>query len=351
MSIIRWKPVQKDGDWAQKDVMNALKTLPNLRDLLLHTGSCKFPFPLHDLSGIREISVCTTSETHNAETLDNIAKLVARSPKITSIDIASSYYSGEPLDKHQSLHQLFEYYPQSSSRLRLRYLSLRTCLVKLDDVTLPHLQHLTSLSLMNIKDPYNRRSPWGNVASNSQSKDEQAYGSCLDDIWKALKSSKIFLEELALDIVVPSFLEYLASYAGLKKLRLISGGFCEGSSSDSMARQFFSTPFINHVQSLEDLSICTPYEGSWCFGPWNQTIISRCINLKTLHVAIVSRQLGNPGDKPQEVSAGPNVIVSHRYNIYFTHRIYLLSPFRDFSLIPCLLLCPDSKTSLFQPPI
>jgi hypothetical protein len=313
MSVIRWRPLHKDGDWAQKDVMDALKTLPNLRVLLLHTTDCNFPFPLHDLSGIQEISIHGRSEKSNAEILDNVAKLVARSPKITSIDINSdsSYYAA---DKSQSLHQIFKHYPQNFSPLRLRHLSLRACFVKLDDVTLPHLQHLTSLSLVNIEDPHNRMR-WAAEPSNLQlSKEQQIYGSSIDDIWKALKNSRIYLEELALNIVVPSFLEYLASYSGLKKLRLTASGFHEGTSSDSMARQFFSTPFLNHIQSLEDLRISALFEGYWCFGPWNQAIVSRCTNLKSFGMAIVSGQLyplpGGPSDKIDDVGVESNVIVS-----------------------------------------
>jgi hypothetical protein len=188
---------------------------------------------------------------------------------------------------------------------------LRACFVKLDDVTLPHLQHLTSLSLINIEEPYNRRSRWGTEPSNLQlSKEHQTHGSSLDDIWKALKFSRIYLEELALDVVVPSFLEYLASYSGLKKLRLTEDGFHGGNSSDSMARQFFSTPFTNHIQTLEDLSITAPFEGPWCFGPWNQAIFSRCTNLKTFKISIVSGQLHPSEDSGVE----RNVIVS-RYSV------------------------------------
>jgi hypothetical protein len=311
MSLIRWNPVHKDGDWAQEAVMNALKTLPNLRVLLLHTTHCKIPVPFHDLSGmIEEISIHGT--TDQAEILDNIAKLVARSPKITSVEVLSDWRYRQPVDENHSLHQIFKYYPQSSPPLQLRRLSLKSCLVKLDDVTLPHLQHLTSLSLKSVDDPFKRRPRWGIIQDESSDLQhaiaQQKYGSSLDDIWKMLKISRIHLEELTLDVVVPSFLEYLASYSGLKKLRLTAGGFNDGSISDSTAKQFFSAPFTNHVQSLGDLDITAPYEGSWCFGPCNLAAISRCTNLKTLRMAIISGQLYlSPGSLDEL-----NVIVSER---------------------------------------
>ncbi|KIM44342.1 hypothetical protein M413DRAFT_443343 [Hebeloma cylindrosporum] len=226
-----WKPSYKDGEWAQREVMNALKTLPELRALDLQTAHLRFALPLHDLSGLQEVYICDINEERTAEVFDNFAKLVARSPRITFMDITSCWRfssDGSPI-----LHRILKHYPKGSSRLRLRHLSLKFCI--------------------------------------------------------ALKFSKIYLEELSLNIVVPSFLEYLASYSGLKKLRLISG--CSDLQSDSMAREFFSTSFINHIQSLESLRISALYEGSWCFGPWNEAIVSRCTKLKTFEMAIVSSHL------------------------------------------------------------
>ncbi|KIM44338.1 hypothetical protein M413DRAFT_25759 [Hebeloma cylindrosporum] len=257
---VEWKPGYNDADWAQNDVMNALKTLPSLRVILLQGPHFKLPPSLHDLSSIQEISASVIS-VHTSEILDNICKPVARSPKITSIDMTSC----------------------SLPPLRLHHLSLEFYRVKLDEVTLPHLKHLMSLNLMCIEEPFGRKR-WGSrrTADLSPSEEKQTYGSALDDIWEALKTSLSHL--------------FLASYSGLKKLQLSPGGFDEGDSSDSMASQFFSTPFINHVQSLEHLSISALYEGSWCFGPWNQTIISRYTNLKTLAMAIVSRDVDGEGN-------------------------------------------------------
>ncbi|KIM42284.1 hypothetical protein M413DRAFT_444714 [Hebeloma cylindrosporum] len=301
---VEWKPANKDAEWAQKDVMAALKTLHNLRVLNVETGHFKFPLPIHDLSNIQEISVHDTSTNYSTQIFDNLAKLVSRNPKITSIDIAgSSRYSVDPIDKNPSLHWIFENYPQKSSPLRLHQLSLTYCFLKLDSVTLPHLQHLTSLSLITIQEPYSRRVRWRSDGASDleRSKEKLAYGSSLDDVWKALKLSRIYLQELVLDVVVPSLLDYLASYSGLKKLWIIPGIFRDGSSSDSMASQFFlSTSFINHVQSLEDLSITAIYEGFWCFGPWNEGVISRCTKLKALKMAIVSVQLYPPEDADGE---------------------------------------------------
>ncbi|KIM44340.1 hypothetical protein M413DRAFT_443341 [Hebeloma cylindrosporum] len=291
LESVELTPGRKDGEWAHKDAMNALETLPNLRVLSIYDADLfKFPLPLHNLSSIEEISASGISVQYTPRILDNIAKLVARSPKITSISMTSSSYWSSG-DECPSLHDIFKHYPQSFPPLRLRRLLLMSYRIKLDDLTLPHLRHLTSLDLRNIEEPYNRRRrrPWEGPSGLNHA--EEIQRSTLDDIWKMMKISGIYLQELALDVVVPSFLEYLASYSGLKKLCIVAGGFNSGYSSDSMARQFFSTPFINHVQSLEDLTIRAPYEGSWCFGRWNQAIVSSCKNLKKLEMAIVSARL------------------------------------------------------------
>ena len=57
-----------------------------------------------------------------------------------------------PLGETQSLHQLFQYHIKDVPPLRLHRLVLDTYLVRFDDITLPHLKYLTSLSLTNIKD-------------------------------------------------------------------------------------------------------------------------------------------------------------------------------------------------------
>jgi hypothetical protein len=167
---------------------------------------------------------------------------------------------------------------------------------------------------MNIEDPY-MWLYWGfEEPSNSQHvKERKKYGSSRNAIWKAPQISGIHLEELALDCVVPSFLDYLASYSGLKKLQLTAGGFLDGTSSDTLARQFFSTPLTNHVHSLEELRVIPPFEGSWCFGGHNEAVLSRFTNLKTLRMAILSEQLAWQGVSPDnlEGKAERNLVVSH----------------------------------------
>ncbi|KAF8953674.1 hypothetical protein BDZ97DRAFT_1679083, partial [Flammula alnicola] len=292
VQTVGWITHRKDDENAQKTVMDALKTLPNLRCLHVTIPNCKIPLSLDSISGLREISIVGTSEQYHEDTLDSLAKLVAKTPELISIEISSNWRYSQPINKTQSLHQVFKYYPVNASPLRLRHLGLKVCLVRLDEITMPHLRHLTSLNLTNIEDPNMRpRYAMGEEQEETQIlKEQKRYGSSLQDVWKMLTQADVRLEEITVDVVVPSFLDYLSSYSGLKKLNLTPGGFFEGTRSDAMASEFFATPFAKHTRSLQELDIGALYEGSWCFGPHNIFAISNCQNLRKLRMSVISNE-------------------------------------------------------------
>ena len=87
--------------------------------------------------------------------MDALAKMVANSPQLTSIDFfpGKSPLTDMTSPKH-SLHHLLECIPNNAARLRLRHLGLDACLLRLDGTTLPHLRWLKSLRLTHVYDPY-----------------------------------------------------------------------------------------------------------------------------------------------------------------------------------------------------
>ena len=182
-----------------------------------------------------------------------------------------------------------------------------SCLVRFDDITLPHLKYLTSLSLTNIKDTSDSTPTYSDgrisVDSEEEIKAEQGrWGSSGHEIWSALIKADIFLEEITVDFVVHTFIAYLASYSGLKILNLTNGASDEEISNDLAAR-FYAKPLSNHVQSLRKLA-------RRIVGEHNLFLISQCINLKHLVVTVISSQV----DPALSVgsssgSAGPDVIV------------------------------------------
>ncbi|KAF8152268.1 hypothetical protein B0H34DRAFT_810264 [Crassisporium funariophilum] len=278
-------------------VMEALKTLPNLQslDVNLHDSKVALRFDL--LTGLRKLSISGTGDPFYEQTFDNIAKMVAKSPQLASIVIASSRSLPpcKPMLKSQSLHQFFQYYPHDAPPLRLRRLAiLTTYLVRFDEMTMPHLMYLTSLSLLNILDTTDTRPRYSNGEDEDGEeikKEQRKYGSSPKELWSMLTKSGVRLEEINIDDVASTFLEYLGSYSGLRKLRMSTEGFSESAYSDQLASQFYQIILRNHAHSLEELSINAFYEGLWCFGIHNQESISRCVKLKQLAMCMVSHRL------------------------------------------------------------
>lgn len=267
--------------------------MTDLRQFKISVADLKVPLPI-TLTGLQEINIQGSCGQKGEGIYENLAKVIAASPQLTSLDVAYSWDYGRPVSSYQSLHQLFKYCDHNSAPLQLRRLSLSNCLVRLDNVTLPHLSRLTSLELLNIEDPVFQSSYIHEEEEDSDATaKKKRYGSSKDDIWKALAHVGARLEEIVVDDATLGFLGYLSSYSGLKKLYLFPRNFCDGQSSDEVARKFFAKPFQNHCGSLHDLQIEASFEGLWCFGKHNLLAISKCENLQTLSIAVVSSEIQN----------------------------------------------------------
>ena len=306
-----------DRTWIQATVMDALKALPKINSLRIWIDHCRLQVPFHFISGLKEISIDGTNREYYTGTMENLAKMVAHSPQLNSIKMKSVHMFRIPFGKTQSLHQLFQYYPQDAAPLRLHRLVLDTCLLRLDAITLPHLKYLTSLSLTNIKDTSDPKPTYVSDAVNYDSEEikneQKRWGTGLEEVWVALTKADVNLEEITIDVVVPAFIAYLASYSGLRILNL-AGGASNQEDSDCFATQFYAKPLANHVQSLRKLNIHATYEGLWCVGEHNLSLISRCLNLKDLGVTIISSQVDlDPVVGSPSCSTGLDVIVSCYY--------------------------------------
>lgn len=276
--------------------MKAISRAPNLRSLHLTISHSKIPISFDDFSHLHSISIVGTSQKYHEQIFESVAHMVARSPDLTSIDVVSNwrYYHG--IDRTQSLHQLFKYCDPDAPPLRLRHLGLQMCLVKLDATTLPHLGHLKSLRLTHIEDPHSRGQYTiedEELGDSPLRTEQKRYGSSLAEFWTALLQSGVQLEEITLDTVVSPFVDYLASYSGVRRLHLTPGGFRDGNTSDFMAESFFIWALPNHTASLEDLSINAVYEGGWCFGSHNRELFAQCTRLKTWRMSLVETQESN----------------------------------------------------------
>ncbi|CAA7269411.1 unnamed protein product [Cyclocybe aegerita] len=291
LTTIRWFPVQRDSKEVQTAVIEALASLPTLKNLHLDITNWKAPLPVDNLKDLEEISI--SGACSNDETMDNIGRMIARSPELRSLKVPHYRNYGPSLGKARSLYQLLEYCDPVVS-LRLRHLSLHCALVRLDHITLPHLRNLTSLELIGVYDPFNAETCFGYRRSQDSTEamlEAQKVGSSTEDIWKAFATAGARLEELKHDSAPRSLLKYLSSYSGLKSLDITPTHFDSASLSDAAATEFFSTSLKSHAQTLETLKISPPFEGKWCFNSFNSTLLSRCTKLKHLHISITSSKL------------------------------------------------------------
>ena len=280
--------------------MDALKTLPNLQHLYVAVQSCQIEIPFHFFTALRHIDVNEGDHhpVHHQKTFENLVKMISQSPLLESIRLSNcSEYNR---NKTRSLHHLFEYYPENTPPLRLKHLFLTNCFVRLDDENvMRHLRHLTSLSLEDLLQP---RSGYFND-SDSISKDvfekRDRWGSSYEQIWRAICTTDLRLEEITVGTIPSAFLEYIGSYSGLKKLNI--KGYINGVTSDSAAEKFYEALEM-HVGSIEELNIDACYEGLWCFGHHNQALFSTLQHLRTLSVKVRSNNIVSRSSKDIIVS-------------------------------------------------
>lgn len=272
--------------------------------------------PFHMFQGLRHIHVMNIRE-NQPQTFDNIKKMIAQSPRLNSISVHGHW---EGRIGKASLHELFKHYPSNAPPLCIHSLAITYFLVRLDEVTLPHLRHLTSLDIDDMIDPTEPPEPWRSPLPLDAIMHQNRYGSSHEEVWTMVFQAGLQLEEISTHRVCPAFLDYLGSYSGLKKLRLVPEGFRDGASSNRAASRFYES-IRKHAQSLEELDICALYEDAWCINNRNPSsglfsIISTCPNLKELHVKVHLKDLVLKHESPVKV----DIIVSlllRRSNFFF----------------------------------
>jgi hypothetical protein len=88
--------------------------------------------------------------------------------------------------------------------------------------------------------------------------------------------------------------DYLSSFSGLKKLELSIPTFDSQAFSEASAVKFWSESFPNHIDTLQDFSLRACFEGQWCFGRRNQSLIAMCTKLEQLTMSLLLDDI--PGD-------------------------------------------------------
>ncbi|KAJ6536286.1 hypothetical protein B0H19DRAFT_1183120 [Mycena capillaripes] len=111
------------------------------------------------------------------------------------------------------------------------------------------------------------------------------------EVWRTLQmlsdsGSQIKLTEIITNVVTPDLFDYLRSYSGIEKLKLLYPDGGSRDESDRLADTFFETILPHHVTSLVELSCPASYESRFSFGTHNVDVILLLHNLKSLEMSI-----------------------------------------------------------------
>ena len=114
-----------------------------------------------------------------------------------------------------------------------------------------------------------------------------------EKIWSTLRSEKIHLQKPATDDVQPALVEYLTSFSGLRRLRLISTSLYRTPPwvFNQLAIRFYGQGLENYISFLESLNVHVSYEGKWRFGRHCFTVIKKGTHLTLLELSIDSEDI------------------------------------------------------------
>ncbi|PPQ89274.1 hypothetical protein CVT25_001358 [Psilocybe cyanescens] len=354
---VEWDPQNKDSEQTHRTVMDVLKTLPKLRHFRVSVTWLKTPLDLESFTSLQEMNMQGISETLQEEMFEGLAKAVARNPGLILLEINNIGRYCRTIDKFQSLHQVFKYYQANAPPLRLRHLRMNLCLFRLDDITMPHLQHLTSLDLTLVEQPNTPRDAGteSELDNSSVLQEKEQFGSSFQDVWVAFRVAGVRLENITIDVVPHSFVDYLSSYSGLKKLDIVLNNFTDRQTSDLVASRFFEESLGCHVHFLEELSLSTSYEGLWCVGSQNLELLSKCKRMKYLRMSVNSSELPLPldiindlkeasvlGDEPNLIKLVLDMAATHMPSI-------MVIQILEASILTCCASRPCGTHSMKQP--
>ncbi|KAF8160012.1 hypothetical protein B0H34DRAFT_705799 [Crassisporium funariophilum] len=291
-----WQFAMNDPEWAKIVVMDSLASLPSLEQLRISLGGgSASSLRLEQLTNLRKISITGLCPDYRVDVIPGLRTLISNSPQLTHLDVDSGSYRAD--SETSTLHDLLDAVPVNSP-LSLTHLSLRSWCVRLDSRTLPHLRTLESLTLYNTLDTRNQLfGSLDDLATDELIERTKDYCSTNDEVWDTLRREEIYLAEIATDEVCEALLDYLASYSGLKKFSLSGTKTQDSFSSDPLAMRFYDEVLPNHASTITVLDVPAEYEGKWCFGKHNASILQRCTKLANLRVSIHSQDMDREKEK------------------------------------------------------
>ncbi|KAH9479909.1 hypothetical protein JR316_0008505 [Psilocybe cubensis] len=293
-----WHVGMHDPEWVQIVVMDSLVSLPALSELRISLGGgTASSLKLEQLTDLRKITITGSCLHYRRDVVSGLRTLISNSPRLTHLDVGHNYRSDD--SDISTLHDLLGAVPPASP-LNLSHLTLRGWCIRLDDITLPHLRSLVSLSLhVNLDTRTFSPSDLDDSAHEELLRRTAAFSSSTEEIWDTLREERICLKELTTDEVNDALLDYLSSYSGLQKLTLTSATAHSAKKSDALAMKFYRDVLPKHAGTLVSLDVCPVYEGKWCFGKHNSSSLLQCTKLSNLKIHINSEDINRA--KKQDV--------------------------------------------------
>ncbi|KAF8886387.1 hypothetical protein BD779DRAFT_1624905 [Infundibulicybe gibba] len=268
-ATVNWKMSDRNPAWATIAVSEFLANLPVLRTLRLKTKESGMPgLQLHRVSNLTEFVV------DGYHGILPISEIIGNSPDLTHLNIQTFSYGVEA--HTPTLHGLLSMVPRDRP-LRLRYLGIKGCCVRLDQETLPHLSVLKSLDLRGIAHLADNRVS-AEITEEVRAKAER-FSSSPTEVWEALERASLPIQDIT-TTVSEDILGYLGSANGVEKLTLLYAD------SDPLAHNFFTRVLPRLSPTLTSLHISAAFEGLWCFGEHNKDALLACARLRTLSIAI-----------------------------------------------------------------
>lgn len=255
----------RDPQWTADSIVESLISLPCLAELAVsYSVGSTTTLALNRFTSLHKIVVSGRLNSSREDIAQLLGETVANSPRLVYLDFDSlQCCDGE---RTPALCDLFGKLP-TDPPLRLRHLRLNGCYMHLDNLILPHLRSLTSLTLGNY------------VLSD-------AYSRSTRKIWSTLQSEGIYVTTLETYSIDEALLQYLASYSGLEKLSLPHATGDTDELSDTLADEFYSVVLPKHANTLVNLVVRSGYEGRWCFGDNNIAAILTCKKLSGLLMSV-----------------------------------------------------------------
>ena len=284
-----WDLRAADTGWAVFLVLDALASLPLLQDLHLRCWSVPAPsWQLQRLPHIVNFSfTCDWELDYDCSTIMPVARFLDwNQPRLKTLSIVNRRFYAHT-NIQLSLDDFLSEIPDSAF-LNITHLSLSGLFVKLDATLILHLRSLISLHIENIFST-------GDLVSGNP-------GSSTGNIWSSLRLENIHLQEIVTDDVQLTFIEYLTSFSGLRRLRLTRASRYTMTplESDQLAITFYGRALQNHVHSLESLEIDARYEGKWCFADHCSSIIKQCACLTSLKLSIHSKDVREEKEEDED---------------------------------------------------